>query len=91
MKLVSKVQVKNSMGLHTRPATAIVKLLQNCKCNVFFTHKRETINAKSLLSILMLAATKNSKITITTDGEDADNTMNKLVTAFENGFGEQLG
>ena len=88
MKLMRKVQVKNTMGLHTRPATAIVKLLQNCKCDVHFTHKRETINAKSILSILMLAAQKNSKITITVDGEDADDTMEKLVVAFENQFGE---
>ncbi len=83
-----KVQVKNSLGLHTRPATAIVKLLQSSKCDVFFTHKRETINAKSILSILMLAAKKNSKITITVDGDDAEDTLQKLVEAFEDRFGE---
>lgn len=88
IKLVSKVQVKNTMGLHTRPATTIVKMLQNSKSDVFFTYKHETINAKSILSILMLAATKNSKITITVEGEDADHTMESLVTAFENHFGE---
>lgn len=88
MKLVCKVQVKNRMGLHTRPATTIVKLLQNCKCDVFFTLKRETINAKSILSILMLAARKNSKITIEVSGVDANVTMEKLVEAFENQFGE---
>lgn len=87
-KLVCKVQVKNSMGLHTRPATTIVKLLQNCKSSVMFTHKQETINAKSILSILMLAARKNSKITIMVDGEDADLTMEQLKEAFENQFGE---
>lgn len=88
MKLVSKVQVKNQMGLHTRPATAIVKMLQHCKSQVQFTYKRETINAKSILSILMLAAGKNSRITITVDGEDADTTMNNLVAAFESRFEE---
>lgn len=87
-KLSCKVQVKNPMGLHTRPATTIVKLLQSCKSEVSFTYKRETINAKSILSILMLAAKKNSKITITVDGADANETMNKLVAAFENKFEE---
>ena len=87
-KCVCKVQVRNRMGLHTRPATTIVKLLQNCRSDVYFTHKQETVNAKSILSILMLAATKNSKITIMVDGEDADHTMEKLVEAFENQFGE---
>lgn len=88
MKLKRKVQVKNSMGLHTRPATTIVKLLQNCNCDVSFTHKQETINAKSILSILMLAARKNSKITIAIEGKEALAVMTKLVEAFENQFGE---
>lgn len=88
MKLIRKVQVKNQLGLHTRPATAIVRLLQTSKSEVFFSHKSETINAKSILSILILAATKNSKITIQVEGEDADETMEKLVEAFENQFGE---
>lgn len=88
MKLENKVQVKNRLGLHMRPATTIVKLLQNCKSSVYFTHKQETINAKSILSILMLAARKNSKITIKVEGEDANLTMEKLVEAFENQFGE---
>ena len=88
IKLTNKVQVKNMMGLHTRPATSIVKLLQNVKSDVFFTYKHETINAKSILSILMLAVTKNSKITITVEGEDANHTMESLISAFENHFGE---
>lgn len=88
MQLITKVQVKNKMGLHTRPATAIVKLLQNSQSNVFFTYKRETVNAKSILSLLMLAAKRNSTITITVDGVDAIDTMSNLVSAFDNHFGE---
>ena len=76
------------MGLHTRPATMIVKLLQNAKCEVQFTHKDLTINAKSILSILMLAARKNSKIVISAEGEGAEETLEKLVNAFETKFGE---
>ncbi len=87
-KLISKVRVKNHLGLHARPATAIVKLLQNSKSNVYFTHKQETINAKSILSILTLAARKHAKIVIVVEGEDANMTMEKLIEAFENRFGE---
>lgn len=83
-----KVQVKNQLGLHTRPATTIVKLLQSCKSDVTFIHKKEKVNAKSILSLLMLAARKNSKITIEIEGEDASPTMEKLVEAFDNHFGE---
>lgn len=88
VKLVRKIQVKNSLGLHTRPATAIVKLLQNCKSEVFFTLKKERVNAKSILSLLMLAARKNARITIEIQGDDADSIMDKLVDAFDNHFGE---
>jgi phosphocarrier protein len=83
-----KVIVKNDLGLHMRPATIIVKLLQNSKSDVTFLCKKEMINAKSILSILMLAAKKNSQITVTVEGEDAIDTMGKLVLAFETGFGE---
>lgn len=88
MKLIRKVRVKNGLGLHTRPATVIVKLLQNCKSDVTFSHKREVINAKSILSILMLAAKKNSQLTLTVEGVDAEEIMEKLVSAFDSGFGE---
>jgi phosphocarrier protein len=88
VKLVRKVRVTNALGLHTRPATQIVRLLQNCKSSVNFLHKKESINAKSILSILMLAAKKNSQILVTVEGEDAEDVMDQLVMAFESGFGE---
>lgn len=87
-RIVKKMRIKNALGLHTRPATVIVKELRNTKSSVFFTHKKETINAKSILSILLLAAQKNAQITITVEGEDAEMTMNRLVEMFENQFGE---
>jgi phosphocarrier protein HPr len=87
-KLVSKVQVKNSMGLHTRPATEIVKLLQRYNSNVFLTYKKETVNARSILGILMLAAGRNSNLTITVDGDDAEEVLKMLIAAFAMGFGE---
>ena len=88
MRLVKKVRVKNNLGIHTRPATSIVKLLQGTKSDVLFTYRRDTVNAKSILSILMLAIHKNANVTITVDGDDAEETMEKLVSAFENRFGE---
>jgi phosphocarrier protein HPr len=88
VKLTQRVQVKNRLGLHTRPATMIVKLLQTSKSHVEFTCRKETINAKSIMSILMLAAKKNSRIVISVDGVDAEDTMKKLVSAFETEFGE---
>ena len=89
MKVVCKVKVKNALGLHTRPAAVIVKLLQPRKSSVSFTYKNETINARSIMSILMLAAKKNTLITVTVEGVDAEATMNHLVQAFDREFGEK--
>ena len=88
MKVSCKVKVMNSLGLHARPATAIVKLLQETKSSVSFTYQNETINAKSIMSILMLAAAKNSVIKVDIEGDDAEEVMNKLSLAFQQGFGE---
>lgn len=85
-KLTHKVRVKNQQGLHTQPATAIVRMLHNRKSAVYFTYKQERINAKSILGILLLAAHRNSLITIDVDGEDAEDTMKVLIEAFEAEF-----
>ena len=89
MKEVFEVKVKNELGLHTRPSTAIVQLLQNCKSDVFFKYKKHTINAKSILSILMLAIRKNSKIVVTVEGEDSLLVKKTLEKAFEDKFGDK--
>lgn len=87
-KIYRRIRVKNALGLHTRPAMAIVKLLQGKKAHVLFTYKKETINARSIMSLLMLAATKNSLISVCTEGEDAEEVMRLLVASFRDAFGE---
>lgn len=88
MKLSRKVKIKNALGLHARPATIIAKLLQGSRSSVSFTYRKETINARSIMSILMLAASKNAQIMITVEGEDAEDVMGRLIEVFENQFGE---
>ncbi len=80
------MRVKNALGLHTRPATEIVKLLQSRRSQVFFTYKQERINAKSIMGILMLSAHRNATIAIDVEGEDAEETMELLVNAFDKEF-----
>jgi phosphocarrier protein HPr len=88
-RIVRKIRVKNEQGLHTRPATHLVKLLHESKSEIFFTFKKEKVNAKSILNILMLAAHKNALITVEVKGEDAEVTMKRIMEAFDNGFGEE--
>ncbi|MBS0620059.1 MAG: HPr family phosphocarrier protein [Verrucomicrobia bacterium] len=88
MKLMRKLRVKNALGLHARPATVIAKLLQGTQSSVFFSYRNETINARSIMSILMLAVAKNASITVTIEGTDAEDLMQKLADAFDAQFGE---
>ena len=89
MKVEVVVKVKNRLGLHIRPATVIVKMLQGVKSSVLFTLRGQTVNAKSIMSLLVLSAQKNAKISILVEGEDAPVVMEKLVNGFESEFGEQ--
>lgn len=91
MKLLAKVQVINPMGMHTRPATELVKLLQQYRSQVLLTYKKETVNARSILGILMLAMPRNAKVTVEIEGEDAELVMQKLLEAFRLGFGDDCG
>ncbi len=88
MKISRKVKVKNAAGLHTRPASYIVQILQGTLSSVYFTCRKEKVNAKSIMSLLTLAASKNSLITIDVEGEDAESIVGKLVEAFEKQFWE---
>ena len=88
-KNIQRIKVKNALGLHARPAAMIAKLLQGASSQVTLTYKQETVNARSIMSILMLAIKKNSLITLTIEGDDADDVLAKLIDAFENQFGEE--
>lgn len=88
MKLTKVLSVQNRLGLHARPATAIATLLQTATSSVTFTFGQETINAKSVLGILMLAATCGSKIEVVVEGGDADEVMDRLERVFAEQFGE---
>ena len=82
MKIIEKMKVKNLLGLHIRPAAMIIKILQSSKSKVSFTYRKETINARSIMSILTLAAKQGATIIVTVEGKDAERTVGNLKEAF---------
>lgn len=88
-KISKFIKVNNSLGLHTRPATAIVRILQQRKSSVSFTYNGEMVNARSILSILMLAAERDAQILVSVEGADAIETMDELERGFATCFGEE--
>ena len=87
--MTRRLKVENQEGLHARPAVSIVRLLQQSRSSVTFTYRRHTVNASSVMGLLMLGAPRNAWITVSVDGPDANDTIEKLETAFRQRFGEQ--
>lgn len=78
--------VKNDRGLHTRPCTEIVKCTANFRSEIRLRYHKQTVNAKSLLGILMLAASKGARISIEAEGSDAQEAVEGLIALSQNNF-----
>jgi phosphocarrier protein HPr len=78
--------VVNEKGLHTRPSTELVKCAATFKSQMTLTYQSYTVNAKSLLGILMLAAVRGAKIHVSAEGEDAEEAVKTLLTLAKNKF-----
>ena len=80
--------VVNRLGLHARPAMALVDAATAFKSRVTIRNNGNEVDAKSIMHVMMLAATKGSKLTITADGDDAEKACKELKKLVESGFGE---
>ena len=78
--------VGNDRGLHTRPSTELVKCAASFKSEISLKHQDLEVNAKSLLGILMLAATKGTKIGVFAVGEDASDAVDTILNLARNNF-----
>jgi len=88
MKIVQDLKVKNVFGLHARPAGVIAGIAVRSKSSVKIMYKNESVDARSLIRILVLAVHGNDSVTFTIEGDDAQETLAALTAAFENKFGE---
>jgi len=78
--------VMNERGLHTRPSTELVKCASTFRSQVTLLYQDINVNAKSLLGILMLAATRGSKIHVIAEGEDAEEAVDAILRLARNKF-----
>ena len=85
-KIKSSFVVINEKGLHTRPSTELVKCASSFKSHVNLVYQDLTVNAKSLLGILMLAASRGAKIKIEAEGEDAEQAITSILNLAQNKF-----
>lgn len=83
-----EVKIINDAGLHTRPAATIVKLASRYKSEFFILKDGLSINGKSIIGVMTLAAAKGSKLILKFDGEDEQQAMTEIKSYFERGFDE---
>ncbi len=87
---MSKVtlEIINKLGLHARAAAKFTGLASKFECEIMVTHGEKTINGKSIMGLLMLAASKGTSITIQAEGDDSEEAITELSDLINNRFNE---
>lgn len=83
-----RVRVGNPQGLHLRPADMFVRLANRFHAAIEVTKNGTTVDGKSILGILTLAAEQGSELEIAASGPDADDALDQLAALVETGFSE---
>lgn len=83
------VVIQNRLGLHARPAMAFVDAAVACPCAVTLKRGDQEVDGKSIMQVMMLAATQGTQIEIIAEGEGAEEAVARLKTLVENRFGEE--
>jgi phosphocarrier protein HPr len=78
-----EVKLTNEVGLHARPAAVFSKAAAGFTADVTVAKGGQEANAKSIMAVLKLDVKKGDAVTITTEGDDADNALEELVTLVE--------
>lgn len=80
--------VKNAHGLHARTAALLVKTTNRFACEIFLSKDGSSVNAKSIMGVLMLAAGKGEVLQACAEGSDAEAAMAAIEALFMAGFNE---
>ncbi len=71
-------EIKNEMGLHARAAALFVQTTNKFASDIFVEKDNDRVNAKSIMGIMALGISKDSKITIIVNGIDEEEAMEEL-------------
>jgi phosphocarrier protein HPr len=84
-----ELQIRNRLGLHARAAARFVHTAGHFRCRVTAGRDGRVMDGKSILGILLLAASRGTTVEVTADGPDEEQAMAALVSLIEGGFGEE--
>ena len=83
-----EVHITNKLGLHARAAAKVVHAANEFEADVFIGTEDEEVNAKSILGLLTLAATRGTPLVSRAEGDDETEAVAALAALFADKFGE---
>jgi phosphocarrier protein HPr len=84
-----RVTILNRLGLHARATAKLVNVCKTFKANVRLCFNDKCVDAKSIMGVMMLAATHGTELQLSAEGEDETEAFEALKALFEDRFGER--
>ena len=84
----AEIEIINKLGLHARAAAKLTQKASRFAAEVWLSRGERRVNAKSIMGVMMLAAGKGSRITVETEGADADAALAAILALVTDRFGE---
>lgn len=91
-KVVREIVVSNSLGLHARPAMALVDMANQFASDIKLHKAGEPpveADGKSVMQVITLEATAGTALTVEAEGDDAEEAVIKIAELFDSKFGEE--
>ena len=83
------ITIINKLGMHARAAAKFVSLASTFSCEIELEKGHRKVNGKSIMGVMMLAASQGSTVTLYADGRDEDNAVLRLENLIKDRFGEK--
>lgn len=85
----TEITLINKLGLHARAATKLASTAGRYDCTIRTGHKGKVVDAKSVMSLMLLAASCGTRLTFSFDGEEESEAHAAILALVENRFGEE--
>lgn len=86
--ITREVMIVNKAGMHTRPASAIVRIAAKYDAEFYISRDGFEVNGKSIIGVMTLAAEQGSTLTLRFEGPDEETLAEEMISFFDDGFGE---
>ena len=88
VKVVKKMEIKNKLGVHARAAALMVQTVNRYSAQVTISKDGQTADGRSIMGVLMLAATQGSTIEVEAAGQDAEQALKAIEKLVDKRFNE---